>query len=331
MSGFAKVFESILESSLSLESPATRWVFLTFILLRDRHHEVRRSSFSISNRAHIPLYETEKAIACLCSPDPNSRGKDHDGRRLLPIDGGWFVVNGEYYRKLMSDEDKREKDTLRQQKKRERDSHALSHSVTPRPSCHVLSEMSQIPDPRSQSQIPDPRERAGDPPVPPSAPPPGDSELTPLWMEYQLQRGPDPRHQFDKQVNAALVAGKLSHGAISRFIASHPGCKAWDIYDALVPKPEKATPKEKPVRSFEQIASDAEKPRPLRASSTPGSVERTTHYPTCPICRGSGHSTERRPIDPSSPYWRKDKPYVEIVVPCPYCPTGPLPKPKETM
>src|SRR3990167_2240299 len=114
MSGFTKVFEAILDSSLDVEPLATRWVFLAMILIQDKHHEVRRSVFSVSRRANVPLEDTKAAIDRLCSPDENSRTQDHEGRRLVPLpEGGWLVVNGAYYRNLLSEDDQREKERLR--------------------------------------------------------------------------------------------------------------------------------------------------------------------------------------------------------------------------
>ena len=63
--------------------------------------------------------EVEKAIDFLCKPDPNSRTKDEDGRRLIQL--GQFcyrVVNGAQYRAIRDEERRRETD--RESKRRQR-------------------------------------------------------------------------------------------------------------------------------------------------------------------------------------------------------------------
>lgn len=70
--------------------------------------------------------ETEEKIAGtlegFCNPDPKSRTPDHEGRKLIKRGMYlYFVVNGEAYHKIRSDEDKRSywRDQKRKQKKPE--------------------------------------------------------------------------------------------------------------------------------------------------------------------------------------------------------------------
>lgn len=59
--------------------------------------------------------EVESVITKLCSPDPNSRSKDEDGRRLVQV--GTFsyrVVNGARYAEMRSEEARREYNRVRQ-------------------------------------------------------------------------------------------------------------------------------------------------------------------------------------------------------------------------
>lgn len=64
--------------------------------------------------------EVEKAIEFLCQPDPESRTKVEQGRRLIRL--GQFdykVVNGEKYRAMRDEEKRREQN--REAKRRERE------------------------------------------------------------------------------------------------------------------------------------------------------------------------------------------------------------------
>lgn len=65
--------------------------------------------------------DVKLGIEVLCSPDPESRTKEEEGRRL--VKEGEFeyrVVNAPYYQNLKNKEDEREKSKIRQQHYRER-------------------------------------------------------------------------------------------------------------------------------------------------------------------------------------------------------------------
>lgn len=63
--------------------------------------------------------EVEKTIEKLCRPDPESRNKEHGGRRLVQ-EGQfqYFVPSHEYYRQIMDEEARREYNRLKQQEHR---------------------------------------------------------------------------------------------------------------------------------------------------------------------------------------------------------------------
>ncbi len=106
-STYAKLFQTILTSSIWQEDDATRLVWITFLALKNRFGEVAGSIPGIAHAAHVPLAAAEKAIKKLESPDPYSRTKDHAGRRIEPISGGWRVLNHEKYRQAMNEDERR--------------------------------------------------------------------------------------------------------------------------------------------------------------------------------------------------------------------------------
>jgi hypothetical protein len=66
--------------------------------------------------------DVEAAIKFLCSPDPQSRTKDRDGRRLIQL--GQFdyqVVNGAKYRAIRDEEKRREQNRIAQANFRKKD------------------------------------------------------------------------------------------------------------------------------------------------------------------------------------------------------------------
>lgn len=61
--------------------------------------------------------EIEKAIRKLCAPDPKSRTKEEDGRRMVKIgEFDYRVVNGKKYLEIRTEEERREANRLRQAK-----------------------------------------------------------------------------------------------------------------------------------------------------------------------------------------------------------------------
>lgn len=109
---YVKIFSSIYDGSL-----CNHWesmvVFQQLLILANRHGDVDMTPEAIHNRTKIPISMIESALDFLSSPDPKSRNKKEDGRRIIPLDEnrewGWHIVNYEYYRGLKTEEDKREK------------------------------------------------------------------------------------------------------------------------------------------------------------------------------------------------------------------------------
>jgi len=54
----------------------------------------------LASIARIPTEDMRIAINAFLSPDPDSRCKVQDGRRIEEIDGGWRLINHEKYRAL---------------------------------------------------------------------------------------------------------------------------------------------------------------------------------------------------------------------------------------
>jgi hypothetical protein len=78
----------------------------------------------------VSIEQCETALHSFLSPDRYSRTKDHEGRRIKEVDGGWLLLNYVKYRELMSAEDVRERAAIRQQEWRKR--HPKSQQVTER-------------------------------------------------------------------------------------------------------------------------------------------------------------------------------------------------------
>ena len=108
MIGYTKLFETILTSTIWGEDDKTRLVWITILALKDRKHFVAASLPGLAHQARVSMEDCEKAIRKLESPDPHSRSREHEGRRIEAADGGWIVLNGEKYRAKMNEDERRE-------------------------------------------------------------------------------------------------------------------------------------------------------------------------------------------------------------------------------
>lgn len=126
MSGFVKIDCGIVDSSIWIERDQRSLFFTALIMARPvvteeplpalcldrnepngfvvppgRYGFVRASGSGIVRRDGIPDFEAGMAaLRALCSPDPESRTPDYDGRRMARVDGGFIVLNYMVYRDM---------------------------------------------------------------------------------------------------------------------------------------------------------------------------------------------------------------------------------------
>lgn len=136
MSTYCKLFTSILDSTIWETPTPIRIVWITMLAMADRDGIVEASVPGLAKRAGVDRTQCEQALAMFLAPDPDSRTRAFEGRRIEELEGGWRLVNYEAYRDRMDADDRRKKDAERQRRKRERDgamsrdSHVLSRDVT---------------------------------------------------------------------------------------------------------------------------------------------------------------------------------------------------------
>lgn len=120
---FAKIFSQIFDSSIA-ENYRHRHVFMDLIVLADSDGVVDMTLEAIARRTNAPMQDVQEAVEALSSPDPASRTREEDGRRLLPLDRGrawgWQIVNYQHYRKIRDEEGRRE--YFREYRREERES-----------------------------------------------------------------------------------------------------------------------------------------------------------------------------------------------------------------
>lgn len=118
---YAKIFQSILDSSVANDWQV-RIVFEDMLILADRFGMVDMTIEAIQRRTGLPMEIVKYGIKKLMEPDPASRNKEAEGRRLELIDDrrdwGWQIMSYEHYSKMRSAEERR--DYMRQYKREQR-------------------------------------------------------------------------------------------------------------------------------------------------------------------------------------------------------------------
>ena len=122
------IWSLIVDSSLWEEDGDVVKVFMTIIACKDSLHVCPMDAYRIANRCNFRLadgsVDEEKAVSILdilSSPDKRrKRDQEDEGRRIRAVEGGWFVINGEKYRRWVSSEMKKANNRKSQQAHRDR-------------------------------------------------------------------------------------------------------------------------------------------------------------------------------------------------------------------
>jgi hypothetical protein len=106
---FTKLFSSITESTVWCEPSDTRIVWITMLAMSDKHGRVFGSVPGLANRSQVSVEATRLALTTFLEPDLDSRTKDHEGRRIRPMDdgGGWVLLNHGKYRAIRDESERR--------------------------------------------------------------------------------------------------------------------------------------------------------------------------------------------------------------------------------
>ncbi|GAB2494078.1 hypothetical protein [Arenimonas alkanexedens] len=149
---YTKLFRSIAASTIVSEPLATRWLWVTLLSQCDKAGNVYGSIPGLARLANITITEVEKGLESMMSPDPYSRTKENEGRRIAEIDGGWVLLNHAKYDAMRNESEradyKREWDRKHRSKsaRAERDSAETSGQSDANP---TDSDKSAAPDPTS--------------------------------------------------------------------------------------------------------------------------------------------------------------------------------------
>lgn len=117
---YVKLFSRIVTSSMWSEDSDTRVVWVTMMALANQYGEVMASIPGLARTANVTVEKCQEALAKFLAPDPFSRTKAHEGKRVGEIPGGWRLLNWDLYRELMSLEERREYKRVKEAERRER-------------------------------------------------------------------------------------------------------------------------------------------------------------------------------------------------------------------
>ena len=128
MAGYTKLFNSILASTVWSEPVETRIVWITLLAMAGKDGIAEGSLPGLAVFARLDVAAVEIALARLCAPDPHSRSKEFEGRRIEVVDGGWKILNHGKYRAKLNADERREYNRVKQSEYRQRLSNNVNHS-----------------------------------------------------------------------------------------------------------------------------------------------------------------------------------------------------------
>jgi hypothetical protein len=143
MTGYTKLFGSIVDSTIWRESKETKIVWITMLAKANKEGIVEASLPGLADASRVSIEECQDALKCLSSPDKYSRTKDFEGRRIEEVDGGWRVLNHAKYRAKMNADERREYFRLKKQEQRGKACPQMSNFVKDIPKKSTTSTQSE--------------------------------------------------------------------------------------------------------------------------------------------------------------------------------------------
>lgn len=130
---YGKLFQSLYQGTMRGHGDLIL-VFTNLLAFKDQDQYVDKTALAIAQEVGLSEERVRAALDILEAPDPSSRSKASEGRRLLRIDDhrdwGWFVVNGEFYDRIRDAAERRRQNREAQEAKRKRDRQQESAPVS---------------------------------------------------------------------------------------------------------------------------------------------------------------------------------------------------------
>jgi hypothetical protein len=116
--GYTKLLSSITDSSVWKEDDRTLRVWIAMMAMADRDGYIWASVDGLARRAIVSEEEALAALAKFMAPDPKSRSKEYEGRRIEEVDRGWLMLNHTRFRDMRDEDEHRKKERERKRAQR---------------------------------------------------------------------------------------------------------------------------------------------------------------------------------------------------------------------
>jgi hypothetical protein len=121
MNTWAPLWSLVVDSSLWEESGDVVKVFMTMIATKDADHVCRLDAYRIARKCNLDELQVLDILKLLASPDQRRQvAQQFEGRRIKAVEDGWLVLNGEKYRRQVSEEMRKARNRRSQAAFRER-------------------------------------------------------------------------------------------------------------------------------------------------------------------------------------------------------------------
>ena len=105
MNTWCPLWSQIVDSSLWEEDGDVVKVFMTMLATKDSDHVCRLDAYRIHKKCNLDEVRVLDILKVLASPDRRRRAEqEFQGRRIKAVEDGWLILNGEKYRRMVSEE-----------------------------------------------------------------------------------------------------------------------------------------------------------------------------------------------------------------------------------
>lgn len=157
---FTKLYRSLTKSTVWVGQPAhVKLAWIVMLAEADELGRVTTPVPALAKMAEVTLEEFEKALQVFLDPDPYSRTRDHEGRRIERLaeeepESGFRLLNHAKYRERRDSERRREQN--REAQARWRDKQKVSEDNQGKPRSAEVSHKKPIPSVSGSVVLPDP-------------------------------------------------------------------------------------------------------------------------------------------------------------------------------
>jgi hypothetical protein len=130
-------------------------VWITMMALSDPGGYVAGSVPGLAHQARVPLESCQTALEKLSASDAFSRTKEHEGKRIKVIDGGWMILNYEKHRQAVAEERRKVQNRERARRFREkrRNANRNESNAHVAPSCAKVTTRQKAEGRRQKAEV----------------------------------------------------------------------------------------------------------------------------------------------------------------------------------